>query len=76
MSLAELSRWCAARFGKHEVASDPKPRAFDVPWLVMDSGLARKTWDWQPAIGLEEILQEIANHAEAHPDWLETSTAR
>ena len=76
MSIAELSRWCAARFGEHEIASDPKPRPFDVPWLVMDSRLARKTWDWQPAIGLEEILQEIADHAEAHPDWLEISAPR
>jgi CDP-paratose 2-epimerase len=76
MSLAELSRWCAARFGEHEVASDSKPRPFDVPWLVMDSRLAQKTWDWQPATGLEEILQEIANHAEANPNWLEISTAR
>jgi CDP-paratose 2-epimerase len=76
MSLAELSRWCAARFGEHEVASDSKPRPFDVPWLVMDSRLAQKTWDWQPAIGLEEILQEIATHAEANPNWLEISTAR
>jgi CDP-paratose 2-epimerase len=76
MSLAELSRWCAARFGEHDVASDPKPRPFDVPWLIMDSRLAHETWDWQPAIGLEEILQEIANHAEAHPDWLEISASR
>jgi CDP-paratose 2-epimerase len=76
MSLAELSRWCAQRFGEHEVASDPKPRPFDVPWLVMDSRLARETWDWQPAIGLEGILQEIANHAEANPDWLEISATR
>ena len=76
MSLAELSRWCAARFGEHEIASDPKPRPFDLPWLVMDSRLARKTWDWQPAIGLEDILQEIADHAEAHPDWLEISASR
>jgi CDP-paratose 2-epimerase len=76
MSLAELSRWCAARFGEHEIASDPKPRPFDVPWLVMDSQLARKTWDWQPAIGLEEILKEIADHAEAQPDWLEISASR
>ncbi|PZR76602.1 MAG: CDP-tyvelose epimerase [Chthoniobacterales bacterium] len=76
MSLAQLSRWCEARFGPHQVASDPTPRPFDVPWLVMDSRLARKTWDWQPAIGLEQILQEIADHAEAHPDWLENSAAR
>ena len=76
MSLAELSRWCEARFGGHEVTSDPTPRQFDVPWLVMDSRLAQKTWGWQPSIGLEQILQEIADHAEAHPDWLEISAAR
>jgi CDP-paratose 2-epimerase len=76
MSLAELSGWCAARFGEHKVASDPMPRQFDVPWLVMDSQLAQKTWDWRPAIDLEQILQEIADHAEANPDWLEISAAR
>jgi len=73
MSLAQLTRWCAARFGAHEIQSDSKPRPFDVPWLVMDSQLARDTWGWQPALSLEEILQEIAQHAEAHPDWLEIS---
>jgi CDP-paratose 2-epimerase len=75
MSLAQLSRWCEARFGTHDIAADATPRAFDVPWLVMDSGLARKTWGWQPAITLEAILNEIAQHAEAHPNWLETSAA-
>lgn len=75
MSLAELSNWCAERFGSHEIASDPKPRAFDVPWLVMDSRLAEKTWRWQPSTSLEAILQEIAGHAEAHPNWLEVSAA-
>ncbi|HEX8076983.1 MAG TPA: NAD-dependent epimerase/dehydratase family protein [Chthoniobacterales bacterium] len=74
MSLAQLSRWCEARFGAYQVAADPTPRAFDVPWLVMDSHLARKTWGWQPAITLEAILQEIAQHAEAHPNWLEISS--
>jgi CDP-paratose 2-epimerase len=75
MSLAQLSQWCAARFGAHEVASDPTPRRFDVPWLVMDSGLANQTWSWQPGTSLEEILGEIAEHAEAHPEWLEISSA-
>lgn len=75
MSLAQLSHWCAERFGPHQVASDPEPRPFDVPWLVMDSRLAERTWNWQPAIFLEAILQEIAEHAEAHPRWLETSAA-
>jgi CDP-paratose 2-epimerase len=75
MSLAQLSQWCAERFGVHQVASDPEPRPFDVPWLVMDSRLAEKTWSWRPAIVLEAILQEIAEHAEAHPRWLEMSNA-
>lgn len=75
MSLAQLSRWCEARFGAHPVATDPEPRPFDVPWLVMDAGLAAKAWAWRPTIGLETILKEIAQHAEAHPHWLETSAA-
>jgi CDP-paratose 2-epimerase len=75
MSLAQLTRWCEERFGSHEVASDPTPRPFDVPWLVMDSSRAGKTWDWRPKIKVNAILEEIAQHAEAHPDWLEISSA-
>jgi CDP-paratose 2-epimerase len=75
MSLAQLSKWCEARFGSHQVASDAVPRPFDVPWLVMDSRLAEKVWDWRPTTKLETIRNEIAEHAEAHPDWLEISTA-
>jgi CDP-paratose 2-epimerase len=70
-----LSAWCEARFGAHQVASDPTPRPFDVPWLVLDSRLAEKTWAWQPSIKLEAILEEIAQHAKEHPEWLETSLA-
>ena len=44
MSLAELSRWCAGRFGAHQVASEAAMRRFDIPWLVMDAAQARKTW--------------------------------
>jgi len=75
MSLAQLSNWCAERFGLHHVASDPEPRPFDVPWLVMDSRLADETWGWRPTMSLEAILEEIAKHAEAHPGWLEMSAA-
>ena len=73
MSLAQLSAWCATRFGAHEVASDPTPRPFDVPWLVMDSRLATETWEWRPVTAMEKILEEIAQHAEAHPQWLQMS---
>jgi CDP-paratose 2-epimerase len=75
MSLAQLSKWCEARFGAHPVASDPAPRPFDVPWLVMDSRLARESWQWRPSFSLETILDDIARHAEANPRWLEISTA-
>jgi CDP-paratose 2-epimerase len=75
MSLAQLSKWCAKRFGPHPVGSDAEPRLFDVPWLVMDSRLAEETWGWRPNMALEAILEEIAKHAEAHPNWLEVSAA-
>jgi CDP-paratose 2-epimerase len=75
MSLAQLSRWCEARFAPHQIAADTAPRAFDVPWLVLDSRLAEKAWGWRPTMHLETILEEIAQHAEAHPNWLEISSA-
>jgi CDP-paratose 2-epimerase len=75
MSLTQLSKWCAARFGAHSVESDPAPRAFDVPWLVLDSRRAGESWYWRPTISLEAILEEIAQHAEANPRWLEISAA-
>ncbi len=73
MSLAQLSAWCAARFGAHEVESEPAPRRFDVAWLVLASERAREVWGWRPTTDLESILTEIAEHAEAHPDWLQIS---
>ena len=73
MSLAELSAWCASRFSSHPIESDPVPRPFDVPWLVLSSERAREVWGWEPTTGLESVLNEIAVHAEAHPDWLQIS---
>jgi len=73
MSLAQLTDWCDARFGKHAVASEATPRPFDIPWLVLDSALAAKTWNWSPKTSLPQVLDEIARHAEQHPDWLEIS---
>jgi CDP-paratose 2-epimerase len=73
ISLAELSDWCRDRFGNHEVHRHLEERRFDAPWLVMDAALAGKTWDWQPQTRLSDILEEIAVHAEQHPNWLELS---
>lgn len=72
-SLAQLSDWCAERFGPHAIGVDPTPRPFDLPWLVMDTRRAEDAWDWRPVTPLAHILEEIATHAEQHPDWLAIS---
>ena len=73
-SLAELTAWCGERFGfKHQIQSDPNPRPLDLPWIILDSALAKKTWDWTPTVSLREIFEEVAAHAEQHPDWLDLS---
>jgi CDP-paratose 2-epimerase len=73
MSLAELSAWCRNRYGEHVVSSNPVMRRFDIPWLVIDASLAKETWGWTPRTTREEMLTEIAHHAEQHPGWLELS---
>jgi CDP-paratose 2-epimerase len=75
MSLAELSAWCADRFGPRRVSADTVARPFDIPWLVLDHGLAQRTWGWQPQTSCADILDEIAAHAAAHPEWLAVSAA-
>lgn len=69
-SLRQLTEWCDARFGKHVIASDPRPRDFDVPWLVLDSRRANEVWNWTPRTSVDAILEEIALHAQARPEWL------
>jgi CDP-paratose 2-epimerase len=73
LSLAQLSEWCAARFGPREVVADPTPRPFDLPWVVLDATLATDTWQWEPQSSAAAVLEEIAQHAEQHPHWLELS---
>jgi CDP-paratose 2-epimerase len=73
MSLAQLSDWCAARFGPHQVTAAVAPRPFDIPWLVLDASRPAEQWDWKPAVGVAQILEEIAQHAEQHPHWLQIS---
>lgn len=74
ISLAQVSNWCAGRFGAHAVSADGAPRPFDVPWLVLDSSRAQQAWRWLPEISLSSILEEIAEHAETTPHWLELSS--
>ena len=73
-SLRQLSGWCAERFGAHEVTSDTTPRAFDIPWMVLDASAAQRDWAWQPTRDVDSILSEIAEHARTHPEWLELSS--
>ena len=72
-SLRQLSEWCEARWGAHEVRSDPQPRPFDLPWVILDHALSTRTWNWTPQLSADDILEEIARHAEANPDWLDLS---
>jgi CDP-paratose 2-epimerase len=46
---------------------------FSGPSLVLDAARAKRNWDWQPALSVEQILEEIAAHAEAYPGWLKIS---
>ncbi len=71
ISLKQLSDWLAPRYGVRTISGDDNHRAFDVPWVVLDSSLAHKTWDWRPEMSLERILEEICHHAEQNPAWLE-----
>ena len=73
MSLRQLSNWCADRWGEHPVETQPENRPFDIPWMVLDSTRVRNAWGWVPETGREAILEEIAIHAEAHPEWLDLS---
>jgi len=70
MSLAQLTRWCDDRFGKHAPESDLQPRPYDIPWLVMDSTRVAREFGWAPKRSLPSILDEIAVHVRNNPDWL------
>jgi CDP-paratose 2-epimerase len=74
MSLAQLSRWCADKFGEHRVQADGSIRPFDVPWMVMDNRLVEQAFDWKPQTPLTKILSGIAEHHRQHPNWLELSS--
>jgi len=74
LSLAQVSQWCAERFGgSSSISSDPVARPFDIPWLVLDSSRAKLQWNWQPTTSAKAVLEELARHAEQNPNWLELS---
>jgi CDP-paratose 2-epimerase len=70
MSLAQLTAWCDQCFGPHSPLPDGSERPYDVPWLILDSSKALSATAWTPQIHIHQILEEIAEHAAANPDWL------
>lgn len=80
MSLLELSAWSRNRLGpspsESAIANSPSNdcRPYDIPWMVLDHALATQTWNWQPTTPLQDVLEEIAQHAESEPGWLDLVT--
>ncbi len=70
-SLAELSAWCRTRLGPHDVSPSPETRPYDLPWVVLDHTNATARYGWRPIRSAESIFEEIADHAERHPGWLD-----
>lgn len=70
LSLKLLSNWCEDRFGPNEIIQSQEERLLDAPWIVMDYSTAQKTWDWFPETSIQQILEEIAEHAEENPNWI------
>ena len=70
-SLAELSAWCAERLGPHDVGVSHESRPYDLPWVVLDHAAATSRHGWKPARSVEQIFEEIADHAQRHPGWLD-----
>lgn len=70
MSLAQLTAWCDARFGPHRPEPDDRPRPFDIPWLIMNTGRSERELRWRPTRSLPSILDEIAEHVRRNPEWL------
>ena len=66
----EILEYQQKRFGPNEVVSSLEERPMDAPWIVMDSSLAQNAWNWSVKTKLEQILDEIADHAEKNPNWL------
>jgi len=70
MSLKELTLWCEDRFGQNEVQASQDKRPMDAPLIVMDSITAQNAWNWSVKTKIEQILEEIASHAEKNSNWL------
>jgi CDP-paratose 2-epimerase len=72
-ALAQLSAWCATRFGPHTLESDSGPSAFGVPWVARVGRAARDRWGWRLQTYLATIPEAIAHRAVQNPDRLEST---
>ena len=73
ISLKQLNNWCDSRFGPHAPTADLTPRLYDIPWVIMDNSDVRRDFGWSPATTMPALLVESAQHAVAHPQWLQWS---
>lgn len=75
LSLRQLTAWCAERFAPVPVTAVDEERPYNLPWVVLDAARAEAAWGWRPRTPLLSVLEEIARHADDHPDWLTRSGA-
>ncbi len=75
MSLNELTGWCQRRYDAADLepAADATPRPFDIPWMVLDPTRCQQGWNWQVQTPITQVLDEIADFADAHPEWLKVT---
>jgi CDP-paratose 2-epimerase len=73
-SLHQLSSWCSQRWDFLDVGHSSSVRKFDLPWVVLDASLCQESWDWQPLISVEKILEEIACFADRNSHWISVSS--
>lgn len=74
-SLKQLTHWCQRNIADMQVSADATDRKYDIPWLILDHGLAEQVWNWRPTTSLEAIFHEIAEFANQNPQWLEVTAA-
>lgn len=52
------------------VTIDANPRPSELPWVVLDAGLANTVWQWNPVTPVSQVLSEIADFADTQSDWI------
>ena len=72
-SLKQLSNWCNNKFGNFKIEKCTLSRPFDLPWIVLDCNLAHEIWGWKPTILINDIFDQISDHALLNPEWLDIS---